>query len=183
MQPHNQCACTSVHNGPHLGSLVPEPTPAGPWGTVGPIPIRPAPSHHRPGLPGRPTRAAPTCAPDGGSPAAAARPPCALRAAASASRTHPWCCPTRQRGRRPPAHTHSDLQRLQRPDRPLWWPPRQGRAAALRRSCGGLSTCETRQARSHKSGDVTRQGWGTVGPVTVLFMRISGWLYACICMA
>ena len=51
------------------------------------------------------------------------------------------------------------------------------------RPCGGLSTCETRQARSHESGEVTRQGWGNMGPVTVLFMRISVWLYACICMA
>ena len=43
-QPIYQCACTSVHNGPHLGSLVPRPTPAGPWGTAGPVPSRLVPS-------------------------------------------------------------------------------------------------------------------------------------------
>ena len=171
-----RCACTSVNDGPHLGSLVPRPTPAGLWGTAGPVPTRPAPSQHRTGLPGRPTRAALIHAPDGGTTEAAAWPSCALRAVASTSRAHLRCCPMRQRGRRPPARAQSDLQLPQRPDRLLRWPPEQRQAAALQRHCGGLTTWETQYARSHKSVDATRQGWGSVGPVTVRFMRISGWL-------
>ena len=138
-----RCACTRVHNGPHLGSLVPRPTPAGLWGTARPMTTRPARSHHRPGLPGRPTRAAPTCAPDGGTTAAAARPPCARRAAASASRARLRCCPTRQRGRRPPACSHSDLHLLQRPDRPPRWPSGSARQRQRSGPCIDLYACGT----------------------------------------
>ena len=168
---------------PRLGSLAPWSTPVGLWGTARPVPACPAPSQRRPGLPGWPTGAAPRRALDGGATAAAARPPCALRAAANALCAPLLCCRTRQCGRRPPARAHSELQLSQRPSWPLRWPPRQRRGAALRRPCGGLTTCETRQARPHMSGEVSRQSWGRVQRVRVVFVRVSGRLYACICMA
>ena len=47
-----QCACTSVHNGPRLGSLMPPPTPAGPWGTVAANPNPPGAVSSPPRAPG-----------------------------------------------------------------------------------------------------------------------------------
>ena len=151
----------------------------GPWGTARPVTARLAPSQRRPGLPGRSTRAAPRRAPYDGTTAEAARPPCALYAAANASSAHFRCWAMRQRGQQPPARAHGDLKLLQRPGRPLPWPSRQLWVAASRRPCGGLTTCETRQARSHMSGEVKRQGWGSAGPVT--FTSPEG-LWAIICM-
>ena len=74
--------------------------------------------------------------------------------AADAPHARHLCMPTRRGRLRQPARPCSDLQRLQWPNRPPWWPPRQPTAAASRRPRSGLIACVMQQAGSHTSVDV-----------------------------
>jgi len=72
---------------------------------------------------------------------AATRPPCALRAAASAPRACLPCWVKRRRRLQRRARTCSDLPPLQLPDLPPRQLPRQPAMVALRWPCGGLHAC------------------------------------------
>ena len=107
------------------------PNVTGVHGLDGLWPIQAVPGPH--GAPHAAGRRRPRDGPASDASEAAARPLCALRAAASALHSCQPCLRTREQQRRPSASTRSDLGQPQRPVRPLRWPPRQPSAAASRR--------------------------------------------------